>query len=151
MSNLNLKDHINSSLKVTDTTGIITGPPWTVGSPNIHQPWHPSPSDIRAREWEKMIREMNNVSVNGPAITSDADRMIFDPPTSRNRTLKFKEVVFVVYLPDEAMEFFEDDREVTRDELRLLQIAHPTEYSKIKKAWTNAWKELKALEAFEKD
>lgn len=98
-----------------------------------------------------MIREMNNVSVNGPAITSDADRMIFDPPTSRNRTLKFKEVVFVVYLPDEAMEFFEDDREVTRDELRLLQIAHPTEYSKIKKAWTNAWKELKALEAFEKD
>lgn len=49
------------------------------------------------------------------------------------------------------MEFFEDDRHVTRDELRLLEVAHPKEYAKIKQAWIAAWKELQALNAFEND
>lgn len=151
MSSLNLKDHLHSFDPGTETTG-ITGSPWRIGdaTPNIHQPWHPSPFDIKAREWEKMIRDMTNVpSVVTPA--SLAERIIVDPPTSRNRTIKFKDIVFVAYLPDEAMEFFEDERNVTRDELRLLEIAHPTEYSRIKKAWLSAWKELQALNAFEND
>lgn len=147
----NLKDHINSSLMGGETTG-ISGP-WRIGdgytSPNIHQPWTPTPSDIKAREWERLIREMNNNTITGPAVTTE--RVIIDPPTSRNRTLKFKEIVFTAYLPDEVMEFFEDERNITRDELRLLEIAHPKEYSRIKQAWMTAWKELQALNAFEKD
>lgn len=146
-----LKDHINSSLMGSETTGI--GVPWRVGdgytSPNIHQPWTPTPSDIKAREWERLIREMNNHTITSPSVATE--RVIIDPPTSRNRTLRFKDIVFVAYLPDEVMEFFEDERNITRDELRLLEIAHPKEYSRIKQAWMTAWKELQALNAFEND
>lgn len=151
MSNLNLKDHINSSLMGTDTTG-ITGLPWRVGdgiSPNIDHFRNPVPSDIKAKEWAKIMNDlMNSPSVSPVTTTSD---QVLVKPGSKDRTLKFKDIVFTAYLPEEVMQFFEDDRNVTRDELRLLEIAHPTEYSRIKRAWTNAWKELKALEAFEKD
>lgn len=85
------------------------------------------------------------------AQTSTGIEVIADPPTSRNRTIKFKGIVFTVYLSDEAMEFFEDDRHVTRGELRLLEVAHPKEYAKIKQVWIAAWKELQALNAFEND
>lgn len=146
-----LKEHINSSLRGNETTGI--GGPWRVGDgynfPNIHQPWTPSPSDIKAREWERIIREIVNAPT--PTTTSTGTKVIVDPPTSRNRTIKFKEIVFTAYLSDEAMEFFEDDKHVTRDELRLLEVAHPKEYAKIKQAWIAAWKELQALNAFEND
>lgn len=145
-----LKEHMISSLMGNETTGI--GGPWRVGdgytSPHIHQPWNPSPSDIKAQEWERFMRErfMREV-MNDPTGT----KVIVDPPTSRNRTIKFKEIVFTAYLSDEAMEFFEDERNVTRDELRLLEVAHPKEYAKIKQAWIGAWKELQALNAFEND
>lgn len=147
-----LKDHINSSLMGSETTG-ITGP-WRIRdgytTPNIHQPWTPpSPSDIKAREWERIMGEVMNAPP--PTTTSTGTKVIVDPPASRNRTIKFKEIVFTACLSDEAMEFFEDDRHVTRDELRLLEVAHPKEYAKIKQAWMTAWKELQALSAFEKD
>lgn len=145
-----LKDHINSSLMGSETTG-ISGP-WTIGdgytSPNIHQPWTPRP-DIKAREWERLMKEIMNTPT--PTTTTTGTKVIVDPPTSRNRTIKFKEIVFTAYLSDEAMEFFEDERNITRDELRLLEIAHPKEYSRIKQAWMTAWKELQALNAFEND
>lgn len=146
-----LKEHINSSLMGNETTGI--GGPWRVGdgynSPNIHQPWTPRPSDIKAREWEKIMRDL--MKTPSPTITTTGTQVIVDPPTSRNRTIKFKEIVFTAYLSDEAMEFFEDERNITRDELRLLEIAHPKEHSRIKQAWMTAWKELQALNAFEND
>lgn len=146
----NLKNHIDAALRGSKTTGVNVNP-WRIGdgytTPNIHQPWTPpSPSYIKAREWERIIRE-----VMAPTITTTGTQVIVDPPTSRNRTIKFKEIVFTAYLSDEAMEFFEDDRHVTRDELRLLEVAHPKEYAKIKQAWIAAWKELQALNAFEND
>lgn len=153
MSSLNLKDHINSSLMGTDTTG-ITGSPWRVGdsiSPNIDHFRNQSPSDIKAKEWAKIINDLANSSRVSPVTTTTTSDQVLVKPGSKDRTLKFKDIVFTAYLPEEVMQFFEDDRDVTRDELRLLEIAHPTEYSRIKRAWTNAWKELKALEAFEKD
>lgn len=99
--------------------------------------------------WERIMREVMNTPA--PTITTTGTQVIVDPPTSRNRTIKFKEIVFTAYLSDEAMEFFEDDRYVTRDELRLLEVAHPKEYAKIKQTWISAWKELQALNAFEND
>lgn len=74
-------------------------------------------------------------------------------PTARQetRTLRFKDVVFTVYIPDKVMDFFENDKAITRDELRLLEITHPKEHAKIKQAWMTAWKDLQALVAFEKD
>lgn len=150
MSSLNLKDHINSSL-----TGIgdITSIPWRVGDgltpPNIH-PWGPDPASVKARQWEKMMRDLNNVpAVVTPA--SIADKIIVDLPASRNRTVRFNGITFTAYLSDEVMEFFEDEKNLTREELRLLEVAHPNAYSQVKQAWMTAWKDLKALEAFEKD
>ncbi|UTC25402.1 hypothetical protein P7_212 [Pectobacterium phage vB_PcaM_P7_Pc] len=148
----NLNNHIDAALMGSETTGVNVNP-WRIGdgytTPNIHQPWTPSPSDIKAREWERIMREIVNAPT--PTTTSTGTKVIVDPPTSRNRTIKFKEIVFTAYLSDEAMEFFEDDRHVTRDELRLLEVAHPKEYAKIKRAWIAAWKELQALNAFEND
>lgn len=147
-----LKDHINAALAGSETTGVNVNP-WRVGdgytTPNIHQPCAPSPADIKALEWERLRREIMNVRT--PTTTSTATELIVDPATSRNRTIRFKGIVFTVYLSDEAMEFFEDDRHVTRGELRLLEITHPKEYAKIKQVWIAAWKELQALNAFEND
>lgn len=156
MSDLNLKDHINSSLTGTgDTTSV----PWRIAdgvvTPNIYQPRHPDPGSVKARQWEKIMRDLETLnsrpspSVVTPA--SIADRIIVDMPTSRNRTVRFNGITFTAYLADEVMEFFEDERNLTREELRLLEVAHPKAYSQIKQAWMTAWKELKALEAFEKD
>lgn len=147
-----LKDHINTALAGSGTTGINVNP-WRVGdgytTPNIDQPWTHSPADIKALEWERLRRKVMNTPA--PTTTSIETEVIVDPPTSRNRTIKFKGIVFTVYLSDEAMGFFEDDRHVTRGELRLLEVAHPKEYAKIKQVWIAAWKELQALNAFEND
>lgn len=144
-----LNDHIDAALMGGETTGTNVNS-WRVGdgynTPNIHQPWKLPDSQIP--DWERIIREIRNVP--SPTVTTETN-VILDPPTSRNRTIKFKEVVFTAYLSDEAMEFFEDERNITRDELRLLEIAHPKEYSRIKQAWMTAWRDLQALNAFEKD
>lgn len=154
MSDLKLKDHINSSLTgIGDTTSI----PWQVGdvspSPNIHHPWHPDPATVKARQWEKMMKDLETLNKMPSVVTpaSIADRIIVDTPTSRNRTVRFNGITFTAYLSDEVMDFFEDERNLTREELRLLEVTHPKAYSQIKQAWITAWKDLKALEAFEKD
>lgn len=98
-----------------------------------------------------LMEKFQTIHALPPTTTSTGTKVIVDPPASRNRVIKFKEIVFTAYLSDGAMEFFEDDRYVTRDELRLLEVAHPKEYAKIKQAWISAWKELQALNAFEND
>ncbi|QQG33491.1 hypothetical protein [Pectobacterium phage PcCB7V] len=58
-----LKGHIDAALRGSETTGVNVNP-WRIGdgytTPNIHQPWTPSPSDIKAREWERIMREVMN-------------------------------------------------------------------------------------------
>lgn len=65
----------------------------------------------------------------------------------RERTLKFKGVTFLARLPDEIMEFFEDTGDIRQDEMRMLDVAFPNQYKKIKEAWTTAYLQLQ----FEKD
>ena len=60
-----------------------------------------------------MINDLANRS--SVTTTSVTDRVVVNP-SSRDRTLKFKDIVFTAYLPDEVMQFFEDERNVTRDE-----------------------------------
>lgn len=102
-------------------------------------------------ELQAAMEKFQTIHALPPTTTSTGTKVIVDPPASRNRTIKFKEIVFTACLSDETVEFFEDDRHVTRDELRLLEVAHPKEYAKIKQAWITAWKELQALNAFEND
>lgn len=69
--------------------------------------------------------------------------------TLTRRTLRFKGVVFVVTLEDEVVEFFEDEKNISTDEMRLIEVAYPEEYKRIKEAWMNAWKDLQASRAFD--
>lgn len=58
------------------------------------------------------------------------------------RTLKFKGVTFLVSLPEEIMEFFEDTGDIQHGEMMMLDVAFPNQYKKIKEAWTIAYFQL---------
>ena len=128
------------------------------GSGNIDPRWLTVPSmNTDYSRWEEAKRELqrkrladilnSNPPWKGAGMIAETD----DKPKSRTRTLKFKDVTFVVSLFDATMEFFEDERMITQDELRLVRVTYPEEYEKIRKSWTHAWRELKAIEAFESD
>lgn len=69
--------------------------------------------------------------------------------TLTKRTLRFKGVVFLVTLEDEIVGFFEDEKNISTDEMRLIEVAYPVEYKLIKEAWMKAWKDLQASRAFD--
>ncbi|AFH21085.1 hypothetical protein CL97_gp201 [Cronobacter phage CR9] len=128
------------------------------GSGQIDPTWLTGPSmNTDFSRWEEAKRELqrkrladilnSNPPWKGAGMIAETD----DKPKSRTRTLKFKDVTFVVSLFDATMEFFEDERMITQDELRLVRVTYPEEYEKIRKSWTHAWRELKAIEAFESD
>lgn len=67
----------------------------------------------------------------------------------RQRTFKYKDITFIVNLEDEAMEFFEDPKNISRDELRILSVTFPEYYKKIEAAWTDAYIKAQAKKVFE--
>lgn len=67
------------------------------------------------------------------------------------KTIKYKGVTLRLGLPQEAMEFFEDLKEITSDELRLLNLTFPEIYEKIKKEWVKKYTEFQAVKVFESD
>lgn len=136
-----------------DLYGTGTGIPADIANTWISDPFKPNEFDWEEAKKELQRRRLQEIINQGAPWNKVINTLPEppDPPKMRTRTLKFKDVTFVVVLLDETMEFFEDDKTITRDELRLVQVTYPMEYDKIKKSWTAAWKELRALEAFEKD
>lgn len=69
--------------------------------------------------------------------------------TVTKSTLRFKGVVFVITLEKEILQFFEDEKNISSDEMRLIECTYPEEYKRIKEAWMKAWKDLQASRAFD--
>lgn len=70
---------------------------------------------------------------------------------TNKRTLRYKGVTLLIVLENEVMEFFEDPKNITPDELRLLNLTFPKEYDKIKQEWCNQYLRLQATKVFESD
>lgn len=126
------------------------GFPWPDKSNSITPPIFPN-NNLTQDKWEKMMRQIQNRPAPDTMTGIDPSLAVFVDPAYKTRTLAFKGIIFTAYLSDNVLEFFEREKDITRDELRLLEIAHPEAYSKIKQAWMTAWKDLQALNAFEKD
>lgn len=69
--------------------------------------------------------------------------------TVTKSTLRFKGVVFVITIEKEILQFFEDERNISSDEMRLIECTYPEDYKRIKDAWMKAWKDLQASRAFD--
>lgn len=69
--------------------------------------------------------------------------------TVTKSTLRFKGVVFVITLEKEILQFFEDEKNISSDEMRLIECTYPEDYKRIKDAWMKAWKDLQASRAFD--
>lgn len=67
------------------------------------------------------------------------------------RTLKYKGITFIVNLEDEAMEFFEDPKNISRDELQVLNVTFPEYYKRIEAVWTETYIKAQAKKVFESD
>lgn len=67
------------------------------------------------------------------------------------RTLKYKGITFIVNLEDEAMEFFEDPKNITKEELQVLNVTYPEYYKRIESIWTEAYIKVQAKKVFESD
>lgn len=67
------------------------------------------------------------------------------------RTLKYKGITFIVNLEDEAMEFFEDPKNISKGELQVLNVTFPEYYKRIESVWTDAYIKVQAKKVFESD
>lgn len=67
------------------------------------------------------------------------------------RTLKYKGITFIVNLEDEAMEFFEDPKNISKEELQVLNVTFPEYYKRIESVWTDAYIKVQAKKVFESD
>lgn len=119
----------------------FTDPDWSkitapMNMPDSNRIWD---TEHSRKAYEEIQRQMNRQS----AMTGAA------AITLTKRTLRFKGVVFVVTLEDEIVEFFEDEKNISTDEMRLLEVAYPSDYKRIKSAWMDAWKNLQASRAFD--
>lgn len=86
---------------------------------------------------KKMVEAMQSNKATGERITLVKS------------TLRFKGVVFVITLEKEILQFFEDEKNISSDEMRLIECTYPEEYKRIKEAWMKAWKDLQASRAFD--
>lgn len=100
-------------------------------------------TETSRKAFEEMQRQIDRHSAMTGAVAA-AQKI-----TLTKRTLRFKGVVFVVTLEDEIVEFFEDEKNISTDEMRLLEVAHPKEYKRIKDLWIKAWQDLQASRAFD--
>lgn len=125
----------------TCTPPIVTNPVFdpylSTGVPSVDAvKW--TEAEHHRRQIEQIMQENNRGFIPTPEIR---------PKT----TLRFKNVVFVVRVERFILEFFEDEKDIHPDEMRLLGITYPEEHAKIKEAWISSWKDLQAVRAFEND
>lgn len=113
------------------------------GTPKKYtSPYLPSNTGIPPIEWEKIWEQ----SVKN----KQAEDLLRSLATNK-RTLRYKGVTLLIALEKEVMEFFEDPKNITSDELRLLNLTFPKEYDKIKQEWCNQYLRLQATKVFESD
>lgn len=93
-------------------------------------------------EWERICKELAKVTKQG-----ESQKLVVDDVVTR--TLKYRGVTFVVLLSDRIVEFFEDLKNISREEMHLVEITYPKEYAKIRETWMEAWTRLQAQKAFE--
>lgn len=66
----------------------------------------------------------------------------------KKRSLTYKGLTFFPQLKEDSMEFFEE-KEIKAEEIQLLEITFPEEYTKLKKAWMEVYVLKIASEAFD--
>lgn len=104
---------------------------------------------VDAEKWAEAERQRRLLE---HVMQGNRDRSFLPTPEIRPKTtLRFKNVVFVVRVEGFVLDFFEDEKDIHPDEMRLLGITYPEEHAKIKEAWMYAWKDLQAVRAFEND
>lgn len=92
-------------------------------------------------------REVIEKILNNKATTKDslAGKFVM------KRTLKYKGITFIVNLENEAMEFFEDPKNISKEELQVLNVTFPEYYNRIEAVWTETYIKAQAKKVFESD
>lgn len=89
-------------------------------------------------------REVIEKILNNKATTKDSLAVKFV-------ILKYKGITFMVNLENEAMEFFEDPQNISKEELQVLNVTFPEYYNRIEAAWTETYIKAQAKKVFESD
>lgn len=108
---------------------------------NPFGPWN-TRRDNNVFDKEMIERILNN---KAPTKDSLSGKLVM------KRTLKYKGITFIVNLEDEAMEFFEDPKNISRDELQVLNVTFPEYYKRIEAVWTETYIKAQAKKVFESD
>jgi|AGFT01.1.fsa_nt_gi hypothetical protein len=91
---------------------------------------------------KEMIEKILNMPAKGDSL---AGKFV------TKRTLKYKGITFIVNLEEEAMEFFEDPKNISKEELQVLNVTFPEYYKRIESVWTDAYIKVQAKKVFESD
>jgi len=133
-------------------------------NPNqIVVPYLPTPADpVSLYQQRKKIEEaMSATSIstglvrNAPDVRTAMEswndivkKVNGDRNTPKKRSLTYKGLTFFPQLKEDSMEFFEE-KEIKTEEIQLLEITFPEEYTKLKKAWMEVYLLKIASEAFD--
>lgn len=130
----------------TDRTAVtVTGP--ALGNNSVFLP--------RDKEVEEMLKNIKSIQNSSNGL--DFSKYVTTPHSigeaiGKNRikkNLRYKGLVVPIRLLEETYEFFEDEMNITKEELQVLQVMNKEEYDRFSSAWRDAWTKLQSLKAFE--
>lgn len=127
-----------------DTTSVVYGTGSGIDYSRLNSPAGPWTTGRGNTVFDKKMIEK---ILNRPVTSNDS----LAGKSVMKRTLKYKGITFIVNLEDEAMEFFEDPKNITREELQVLNVTYPEYYKRIESNWTDAYFKTQAKKVFESD